>query len=608
MSTKSFSIHWNLKSQFPNTCFLPFARRCSLNAFPLSFFHCPRIHSPKPYLPQPPLVQSNPYNQTPHDLTQARESISEYLQELGLSLEDSISISSNSPKYVQMLVDGVKELEEWNAWNKSNGEGDSLGFKEMIIYMAKEKGDNGKVAFLESVGLPLSSAMSVARYLSSESLPSIIRKVKYMKENIFSVGDDKGGLSGKNARRMMMHLSISSDEDVQQTLSFFEKLTFQLHRFICSVAFCCDTIYQYMLQIEARRGGLEILGLVDATFRFLLESFPRLLLLPVESHLEPMVEFLENIGVPRRSMGNVFLLFPPILFYKIQGIKSKFSTFEKVGAAYKDIGKMLLKYPWILSTSIQENYEQILLFFEEEKIPKTSVDRAIRSWPHLLGCSTSKLKLMVDQFGELGIRNKKFGRVIAKSPQLLLKKPQEFLQVVLFFEELGLDQETVGKLVSRCPEVFAANIDTTLKKKVELLAEFGISNDHLLRVIKKYPEVLVSDVNKTLLPRSCSHEKISVVVTRSAGYVNRINYLMEMGLSRREIALMIRRFPPLLGYSIKEVLKPKLNFLLNTIGKPVKDVVGYPSLEVMLGKNDEEFAAEFMGVGRMLVSPSATFQ
>ncbi|MBA0723156.1 hypothetical protein Golax_003765, partial [Gossypium laxum] len=368
MSTKSFSIHWNLKSQFPNTCFLPFARRCSLNAFPLSFFHCPRIHSPKPYLPQPPLVQSNPYNQTPHDLTQARESISEYLQELGLSLEDSISISSNSPKYVQMLVDGVKELEEWNAWNNSNGEGDSLGFKEMIIYMAKEKGDNGKVAFLESVGLPLSSAMSVARYLSSESLPSIIRKVKYMKENIFSVGDDKGGLSGKNARRMMMHLSISSDEDVQQTLSFFEKLTFQLHRFICSVAFCCDTIYQHMLQIEARRGGLEILGLVDATFRFLLESFPRLLLLPVESHLEPMVEFLENIGVPRRSMGNVFLLFPPILFYKIQGIKSKFSTFEKVGVAYKDIGKMLLKYPWILSTSIQENYEQILLFFEEEKV------------------------------------------------------------------------------------------------------------------------------------------------------------------------------------------------------------------------------------------------
>ncbi|XWS11641.1 hypothetical protein CRYUN_Cryun37aG0016300 [Craigia yunnanensis] len=590
MSTKSFSIHWNFKPLFPNTCFLQFSRRCSHNALPFSFFHYPRIHSPKPNLPQPPLAQSNPSNQTPHDLTQARESVSEYLQELGLSFEESISIASNSPKYTQMLVDAVKELEEWNAWNNNNNnnsEGENLGFKEMVIYMAKEKSDNGKVAFLESVGLSLSSAMGVARYLSSESLPSLIHKVKYMKEIIFSSSDDKG-LSGKNARRMMMHLSIPSDEDVQQTLSFFEK-------------------------IEARRGGLHMLGSVDAAFRFLLESFPRLLLLPVESHLKPIVEFLENIGVPRRSMGKVFLLFPPVFFCKVQGIKTKVLAFEKVGAVYEDVGKMLLKYPWILSTSIQENYEQILLFFEEEKIPKASVDRAIRSWPHLLGCSTSKLKLMLYQFGELGVRNKKLGQVIAKSPQLLLRKPQELLQVVLFLGGLGFDREHVGKLLSRCPEIFAANIDKTLKKKVEFLARLGISNDHLLRVIQKYPELFVSDVDKTLLPR--------------------IKYLMEIGLSKREIALMIRRFSPLLGYSIEEVLRPKLEFLLDTMEKPVKDVVEYPrffsyslekkikprfwvlrgrniecSLKDMLGKNDEEFAAEFMGVGRMLVSPSSSHQ
>lgn len=75
--------------------------------------------------------------------------------------------------------------------------------------------------------------------------------------------------------------------------------------------------------------------------------------------------------------------------------------------------------------------------------------------------------------------------------------------MVLFLEGLGFNQETVGKLLSRCPEIFAANIDITLKKKVEFLAEFGISTDHLPRVIKKYPELLVSDVDKTLHPRYC---------------------------------------------------------------------------------------------------------
>ena len=43
-----------------------------------------------------------------------------------------------------------------------------------------------------------------------------------MRKMFFSNSDDEG-LIGKNARRMMMHLSISIDEDVQQTLSFFEK-------------------------------------------------------------------------------------------------------------------------------------------------------------------------------------------------------------------------------------------------------------------------------------------------------------------------------------------------------------------------------------------------
>ena len=104
---------------------------------------------------------------------------------------------------------------------------------------------------------------------------------------------------------------------------------------------------------------------------------------------------------------------------------------------------------------------------------------------------------------------------------------------------------------------------------------------------------------------------------------------MEIGLSERDVASMIHRFSPLLGYSIEVVLKPKLDYLINTMEKPLKEVVEYPryfsyslekkikprycvlkgrnikcSLKDMLGKNDEEFAEEYMGIGRMLVLPS----
>lgn len=73
--------------------------------------------------------------------------------------------------------------------------------------------------------------------------------------------------------------------------------------------------------------------------------------------------------------------------------------------------------------------EYWLIYHALCQVPILSVHRAIKSWPFLLGCSTSKLKLMVEEFGELGIQNKKLGQVIAKSPQLLLRKPREVLQV-----------------------------------------------------------------------------------------------------------------------------------------------------------------------------------
>lgn len=61
-----------------------------------------------------------------------------------------------------------------------------------------------------------------------------------------------------------------------------------------------------------------MLGSADATFAYLLESFPRLLSLSVDFHMKPMVKFLEDIGIPQECMRYVLLLFPPIIFYDLE--------------------------------------------------------------------------------------------------------------------------------------------------------------------------------------------------------------------------------------------------------------------------------------------------
>ncbi|RZB62238.1 Transcription termination factor MTERF6, chloroplastic/mitochondrial isoform B, partial [Glycine soja] len=528
---------------------------------------------------------------------EARRAVSSYLGELGVSEEDSVWISSKSPEYVKMLVEGVRDLEQWQIALAG------LSFKDKILHIAAQKGDKGKVAYLESLGFTLSSSMNIARYLPSDThtLPSLMHKVTRIKQLLFFSPTPDHHLLIKSIRLMMRHLSISIDEDLQHTLSFFEKL-------------------------QAKPGGLGILAYKNAAFRSLIESFPRLLQLSVDNHFTPILHFLHNFGIPTFRISNIILAFPPLLFWDLQLLQTRLLVFKEIDLPDKDYAKLLLKYPWLLSTSIQENYTELLAFSYSIKVPKTQIDRAIESHPHLLSCSTSKLKSMVDQFAELGVRNKKLNQVIAKSPQLLLRKPKDFLQIIIFgnfpfkslahccvqivllFENMGFDKETIGRILARCPEIFAASINKTLQRKIEFLGRVGVSKTFLPGVIRKYPELLVSDIDKTLLQR--------------------IMYLMKLGLSEKDIAYMVRTFSPLLGYSIEGVLRPKIEFLVNSMERPVRDVVDYPryfsyslekkikprywvlkgrdikcSLKDMLGKNDEEFAAEFMGIGRMLVYP-----
>ncbi|CAH9118752.1 unnamed protein product [Cuscuta europaea] len=529
------------------------------------------------------------------ELGEARDALCDYLRQLGISTEEATEIALAAPSYLKMLIDSVEDLDElslWNSWISSASAAPHSqppqpppSFRSKVYRMVQQKGDKGMLPYLESAGLTLSSATHLARYLSSShTLPDLIQKVNYLNEVLFSSTADER-IVGKSARRMMMHLSISIDDDVQQTLSFFEK-------------------------IQARRGGLDCLGSKDTSFRHLIESFPHLLLLPLETKMEPILQILEDIGVAHGCKRQILLLFPPIIFYDVEkDIRPRLHSFLKIGAGEQDFGQMLLKYPWILSASILQNYERILNFFNKEKIPIASVAHAIKRWPLLLGCSVDKLKFMLDQFRDLGIINKKLGKVIATSPQLLVQRPQDFLQVVCFLRDLGVDEDTLVRIIIRCPEIFASSIERTLERKLAFLSTIGISRGHFQRVIRKYPEVFICDVDGALLPR--------------------VRYLMQAGISKRDISFMVRKFSPLLGYSIEKVLRPKLEFLVNTMGKGIKEVVEYPryfsyslekkikprywvlksrnvdiSLKDMLGKNDDEFFSEFMGVERMLIPPS----
>ncbi|KAG8050320.1 hypothetical protein GUJ93_ZPchr0009g854 [Zizania palustris] len=448
-----------------------------------------------------PATASSSSNSCASDAREAERAVVELLREHGASPADATAIAVRAPGYVAMLADGVRELDElglWESWSAGAGaahevEMAGLGFGRKAYYMGKAKSrrDRGVVPLLESIGVRLSSAKLIAPYVSGAGLPVLIDRIKFLKEILFS-SNGYESLISRNAKRMMMHFSIPADEPLQSTLSFFEKM-------------------------EARYGGLNMLGHGDVSFPYLIESFPMLLLCSEDNHLKPLIDFLLHIGIPKPRIASVLLSFPPIILSNVENdIKPRINAWEKVGIEQEYIGRMLLKYPWILSTCVKENYGQILLFFHRKKISSTVLGVAVRSWPHVLGCSTKRMNSIMELFDDLGISKKMLVPVVTSSPQLLLRKPNEFLQIVLFFKDMGLDEKAVAKILCRSPEIFASCVDKTLKTKINFLIDFGVSKHHIPRIIRKYPELLLLDINRTLLPR--------------------INYLLDMGLSKKMCA------------------------------------------------------------------------
>ncbi|GLJ52223.1 hypothetical protein SUGI_1110860, partial [Cryptomeria japonica] len=535
-------------------------------------------------------ASDNAMDSAPTDkMQEAFDAVTVLLQELGISKADAMIISRNAPSYTHELMDVVHELDElalWGSWETEiGGVGvEHLTFSDKILKIARRKRGAGFIPYLESIGVNPSSTLHISRYLLGETLPGLIEKVNFFKELFALVNLHKRTISSM-VRRMMMRLSISADDDLQQCLSFFEKM-------------------------EARLGGLAILDSGGDVLARLIESFPKILLRDVNDHMNLLIDFFISIGVPKCYAGLVILCYPPVILFDIEAdIQPRMRLLEKAGMQRKELGKMLLKYPWLLSKCIQDNISDVISFFIAAKVPKRNVDKAIKKCPQLLGCSIETFKLIVNQMNSLNIKGKTVARVVSSSPHLFLRRPREFSEVVFFMKELGLDTESLGRILNRCPEIYASNVENTLRRKVNFLIEtYGLRDNRLLLVMQKYPEVLALNVEQTVKLR--------------------LEYLESVGFSKENVAFMVSGFPPLLGYSIEEVLKPKLEFLVNAMGRSIKEIVTYPryfsyslekkikprfrilhnrkiqcDLKTMLSKSDDVFAEEFLGIGRMLVPP-----
>ena len=158
----------------------------------------------------------------------AIEVVYDILQENEICEEESLGISMKFPNYVDSVRDLDQLYQSTSSISSVEHKDSDVDYQKDVFDMGIQKGDKGLVPVLESVvGLPISSAIHNARYISSSnphtSTSNILHKAKYVKKLLFSDVDGKT-LIATSTRRMKMHLSLCVDENLQHTLSFLEKI------------------------------------------------------------------------------------------------------------------------------------------------------------------------------------------------------------------------------------------------------------------------------------------------------------------------------------------------------------------------------------------------
>jgi mTERF domain-containing protein len=75
------------------------------------------------------------------------------------------------------------------------------------------------------------------------------------------------------------------------------------------------------------------------------------------------------------------------------------------------------------------------IFFQ---ITSTVLGIAVKSWPHILGCSTKRMNSILVLLADLGVSKKMLIPLLTSSPQLLLRKPNDILQVHSYMYALSI--------------------------------------------------------------------------------------------------------------------------------------------------------------------------
>ncbi|GAQ86816.1 hypothetical protein KFL_003130050 [Klebsormidium nitens] len=292
-------------------------------------------------------------------------------------------------------------------------------------------------------------------------------------------------------------------------------------------------------------------------------SFPELLFPSLETkNFERVAEYMEReVGMTSAEAANALLLFPPAFALDVETeLKPRMRDLKSIlRISWSDLARMIGRWPYVLSeTAYVAAIPTVDFLYREALVAIDTVGKVVAGLPHILFCDINGLlRPSLQLLLNVGVQHKRahIGLVVTKCPQALLKGPARLAAVIDFLEtEADIPPTRTEKLLLTVPELLGTRLEVP-REKLDFLYDLGLTEGQVGKVVGWKPRVLLTSVQ---------------------GLEERVSFFERLGLSRHELAYMVEQFPDLLTYSVRGNFQPKVDYLVNEMGRPVDELVRFP--------------------------------
>ncbi|KAL6997006.1 hypothetical protein U1Q18_007129, partial [Sarracenia purpurea var. burkii] len=341
-----------------------------------------------------------------------------------------------------------------------------------------------------------------------------------------------------------------------------------------------------------------------------------------------------NYGIARKNIGRIYKEANEVFRYESGVLKSKLQAFEEMGLSQSTIIKFVSSSPNLLIANKSLELCNLLDKFKTMGIECGWIegwvlDGSSYNFRHLLeilcilsnmGCSEEQLGKLICQHPLLLFEDSgnvafsligfllKFGYVRNEICSMFLQFPQinvrEFVhnlrKCYQFLVEIEMEVQEIGRMVRAHPMLLGS---CSLKKRNSILTELNTGKKRLCDILKGNPQTLkdwVLGSRVKPLPNSGDELRSQMMRTRfllDLGFAEnsnemkktlkafrgkggelqeRFDCLVKAGLNRKDASEMIEVAPQILNQT-KEVIKMKIDFLVNGLGYPLSSIVAYPA-------------------------------